>query len=192
MHVVDLSRSLDLAGYLDSCDRLAIRQEPMTCDHRLAERPARIVLSRWTSAALGVPASGYSFSWVCWFFYSNFTIYSMLPLGWGGLDENFGVWAATAMAITLSGCAEYQEQRAAEQAARAQAIADSEDAQCRSYGAQPGSPAYVQCRMNFDNQRAQMQTAIASQLLSRSMAPPVQQPQTLNVNVCNQPGQVNT
>jgi hypothetical protein len=30
-----------------------------------------------------------------------------------------------------------------EQAARAQAMADSEDAQCRSYGAQPGSQAYV-------------------------------------------------
>jgi hypothetical protein len=33
------------------------------------------------------------------------------------------------------------------QAERAQAIADNEDAQCQSYGAQPGSQAYIQCRM---------------------------------------------
>jgi hypothetical protein len=101
------------------------------------------------------------------------------------------VGALIALTITLSGCAEYQQRQAEEQAARAQAIADSEDAQCRSYGAQPGSPAYIQCRMNFDNQRAQMRSAVAGALIQRSFAPPPQ-PQTLNVNVCNQPGQVNT
>lgn len=46
----------------------------------------------------------------------------------------FRVYAATAMLVALSGCAEYQQRQAEEQAARAQAIADSEDAQCRSYG----------------------------------------------------------
>lgn len=93
------------------------------------------------------------------------------------------VGALIALAITKNGCAEYQAQRA-------QAMADNDDAQCQSYGAQPGSPAYIQCRMNLDNQRAQMRTAIASQMLSRSAPQP--EPSTVNVNVCNQPGQVNT
>lgn len=49
---------------------------------------------------------------------------------------------------------------------------------------------YIQCRINPDNQRAQMRTALASQLIGRMTAPP---PETVNVNVC-QPmsGQVNT
>ena len=93
------------------------------------------------------------------------------------------VGAVIALAITMSGCAEYQ-------AERAQAMADNDDAQCQSYGAQPGTQAYIQCRMNLDNQRAQMRTAIASQMLSRSAPPPP--PATVNVNMCNQPGQVNT
>lgn len=50
-----------------------------------------------------------------------------------------------------------QAQAAAQAQAWAQAIAASEDAQCRSYGAEPGS--YVQCRMNFSNQRAAAQDA---------------------------------
>jgi hypothetical protein len=32
--------------------------------------------------------------------------------------------------------------------AQAAATAASDDAQCRSYGAEPGSPSYIQCRMN--------------------------------------------
>jgi hypothetical protein len=40
--------------------------------------------------------------------------------------------------------------------AQAAATAASDDAQCRSYGAEPGSPSYIQCRMNLDNQRAQV------------------------------------
>jgi hypothetical protein len=40
--------------------------------------------------------------------------------------------------------------------------------------------------MNFDNQRAQMRSAVAAQLINRSFPPP---PQTVNVNVCQpQPG----
>ena len=51
-----------------------------------------------------------------------------------------------ATSISLAGCAEYQ----AEQAALA---ANYDDAQCASYGAKPGTDAYIQCRMNLDNQR---------------------------------------
>lgn len=61
--------------------------------------------------------------------------------------------------IALASCAEHQPQQqaqaAAEAQAQAQARAASDDAQCRSYGAEPGSPGYVQCRMNLDNQHAQ-------------------------------------
>jgi hypothetical protein len=75
-------------------------------------------------------------------------------------------------------------------AQQAQAIAANDDAQCRSYGAAPGSQTYIQCRMNLDNQRAQIRAALASQLIGRMTAPP---PQTVNVNVCQPiPGQVNT
>ncbi len=85
----------------------------------------------------------------------------------------------------------YRQGDEGELQAQATAIAANDDAQCQSYGAAPGSQSYIQCRMNLDNQRAQMRTAVASQLVGRMMTPPPQ-PQTLNVNVCNVPGQVNT
>ncbi len=56
-----------------------------------------------------------------------------------------------ALATALPGCADYYARQQAQYAANAQA---QDDDQCRSYGVQPGSPAYVQCRMNLDNQRA--------------------------------------
>ena len=36
---------------------------------------------------------------------------------------------------------------------------------CRSYGFQPGSDGYGQCRMNLDNQRAQMAAAAAPRVV---------------------------
>jgi len=53
--------------------------------------------------------------------------------------------------LMLAGCAEHGPEQVA---AQAQAQVASDDAQCRSYGALPGSPGYVQCRMNLDNQHA--------------------------------------
>lgn len=48
---------------------------------------------------------------------------------------------------------------AAQQAAQAQQQAQAQywadDSYCRDLGAAPGTPIYVQCRMNLDNQRAQ-------------------------------------
>ena len=96
--------------------------------------------------------------------------------------------AVVIVSAVLSGCAEYQARRQQEQA---QALAAQDDAQCSSYGADHGSQAYIQCRMNLDNQRAQMRAALASQLMGRMMTPPPQT-QQMNVNICNQPGQVNT
>lgn len=54
---------------------------------------------------------------------------------------------------------------------RASAIAANDDAICRNYGASPGTPVYVQCRMNLDNQRAAADTTqravITQYLLNR-------------------------
>ena len=50
----------------------------------------------------------------------------------------------------------------------------NEDATCRSYGAQPGSPGSIQCRMNLSNQRAQVDAndrAIAMQYFAEQ--PPI-------------------
>ena len=69
--------------------------------------------------------------------------------------------------LSLASCA---QQQAAQQAQAAQMQAASDDAQCRSYGVQPGSPGYVQCRMNLDNQHAaaaQPQNAILGAYLLR-------------------------
>jgi hypothetical protein len=88
------------------------------------------------------------------------------------------------------GTAGYRQEDEGELQAQAAAVAANDDAQCRSYGATPGSPAYIQCRMNIDNQRAQMRAAVASQLVGHMMTPAL--PSTVNVNVCNVPGQVNT
>jgi hypothetical protein len=47
---------------------------------------------------------------------------------------------AIALLVTLGGCATQQQ------------ITATDDSVCRSYGAQPGSEAYVQCRMMKDQQ----------------------------------------
>lgn len=47
--------------------------------------------------------------------------------------------SAVLLALLLAGCASRQD------------LAQSDDAHCRSYGAQPGSPAYMQCRAQQDD-----------------------------------------
>jgi len=51
--------------------------------------------------------------------------------------------------LVLGACMSAEEQQA-----QARAIAANDDAACRSAGAKPGTPAYVQCRENRSNQRA--------------------------------------
>ncbi len=46
-----------------------------------------------------------------------------------------------ALFLTLGGCASHQQ------------ISAADNSTCRSYGAEPGSEAYVQCRMMKDQQR---------------------------------------
>jgi hypothetical protein len=52
--------------------------------------------------------------------------------------------------LALTGCSTPEELAAQ----RAQ-IAAADDSECRSYGAEQGTPVYVQCRMLKDQQRAQ-------------------------------------
>ena len=77
--------------------------------------------------------------------------------------------AALAIGLMLGSCAQWQAEQELRQREQAQAeaatIAAHDDAQCRSHGAAPGSQSYVQCRMNVDNQRAQMQQMIAGQFV---------------------------
>jgi hypothetical protein len=62
--------------------------------------------------------------------------------------------------LALSGCVTAEEMAAQRAEFKAQ-VATADDSECRSYGAEPGTPVYVQCRMTKDQQRAQ--EAAASQ-----------------------------
>ena len=71
--------------------------------------------------------------------------------------------------VSLAGCAQYDAARQANLAAAAQARAASDDANCRSSGAQPGSPAYEDCRKRLENQHAQeshRQDRLANEMLN--------------------------
>ena len=69
------------------------------------------------------------------------------------------VWIVVAGILCLSGCVSGEEraQRAAQQAAATEAARDTK---CRSFGAQPGTPAYVDCRLRLE-QMASNETAAA-------------------------------
>lgn len=90
--------------------------------------------------------------------------------------------AACILAMMLAGCADYEARQQAQAQAQAQAQQANDDAQCQSYGAAPGSQSYIQCRMNLDNQRAQMRAAVAGALVNHMMTPPTQ---NMNVTVSN-------
>ena len=62
------------------------------------------------------------------------------------------------MSLFLAGCAgqgldpEKKQDKASEaEAEAAKATAAIDDAKCQSFGFQPGSPGYAQCRKDFDN-----------------------------------------
>jgi hypothetical protein len=65
------------------------------------------------------------------------------------------------VAVLLAGCANQQQsdsqsredKAALEAAAKEESAID--DARCQSYGFQPGSPGYVQCRKDINNERIQ-------------------------------------
>ena len=74
---------------------------------------------------------------------------------WGrGLFVRVITIASLCGLIGLAGCTIYEGQPpkdVTQQQETLQAVSD--DAQCRSDGALPGSTAYLECRMNLDNQQ---------------------------------------
>lgn len=70
----------------------------------------------------------------------------------------------------FSGCASYEEDRALQRHDQEMNAQHNADIKCQSYGVAPGSPGYVQCRMNLDNQAAadeQQRRALAASILLR-------------------------
>lgn len=65
--------------------------------------------------------------------------------------------------LALSGCAQYQQEQAELRDA-------GEDNQCQSYGAKPGTDAYIQCRMNLSNQQAANRRAVIGAVLANQAA----------------------
>jgi hypothetical protein len=64
-------------------------------------------------------------------------------------------FAAVLVVMTsLAGCAQYDEARNANLAAAAQERVAADEAKCQQAGAQPGSPAYDDCRKRLANQRS--------------------------------------
>ena len=73
--------------------------------------------------------------------------------------------------VTLAGCAQYDAARQANLKAAAQARVAADDANCRSSGAQPGTPAYEDCRKRWENQHAQ-ETRGQENLVNEMLKPP--------------------
>ncbi len=88
-------------------------------------------------------------------------------------------FAALLLALmSLAGCAQYDAERAANLAATQQAQTAADDAACRSSGAQPGTPAYDDCRRRYANQHAQTsrsQENLANQMLNAQKIGPIGQ-----------------
>jgi hypothetical protein len=57
---------------------------------------------------------------------------------------------AGALGVTLCSCAQQQARMAAQPEAQIAATTREADAQCQSYGARPGTPAYNECRANVE------------------------------------------
>lgn len=74
------------------------------------------------------------------------------------------VIAILAGVLLLGGCAEYEQRQAAARDA-------GDDSQCRSYGIQPGTDVYAQCRMNLANQLAANRRVATEALLRPQPAP---------------------
>ena len=76
------------------------------------------------------------------------------------------------LAALCSGCMSAQE--------RSERIAAADEDACISYGAQPGTQAYFQCRMAKDQQRQANNAALAGIILSRPQPQPYALPMPQN------------
>jgi hypothetical protein len=66
---------------------------------------------------------------------------------------------AVIAAVGLASCANSESAKRAAAQAAFQAEIKADDAECQSYGAKPGSDAYVQCRLAIDVRKANAQAA---------------------------------
>ena len=64
------------------------------------------------------------------------------------IDCEMGIWHENC----APGTAAYEERQ--EEKATKAAVGAIDDAKCQSYGFQPGSPGYAQCRKDFDDKDA--------------------------------------
>jgi hypothetical protein len=70
----------------------------------------------------------------------------------------FRVLFLAAAAVALAGCARSES--------TAEAVFRADDAKCKSYGADPGSDAYVQCRLAIDLQKGDAEAEASRQRMS--------------------------
>jgi hypothetical protein len=66
---------------------------------------------------------------------------------------------ALCAAVFLSGCANFQARMEAQRQAKIAAKNADDDAQCRNYGAMPGTQTYTGCRMMIAMQRKDIEAA---------------------------------
>jgi hypothetical protein len=80
-----------------------------------------------------------------------------LPRGLAGANMSYRLKGAVLgiLGLSLGACMSPQEQAA------------SDGSACESYGAEPGTQAYFQCRMMKDQQRQANNAALAAAILSR-------------------------
>jgi hypothetical protein len=101
------------------------------------------------------------------------------------------------IALMVTGCGiipGYRERLDAALAAQQAAIDNADDAQCRQYGARPGSDGYVACRMNLANNRQAADAArqqawadVTQSGLAMAARPPAPQPAPPADHVCIAP-----
>jgi hypothetical protein len=72
-----------------------------------------------------------------------------------GRDAGLMAWVFAVMVVgLLPGCAHVEAQKERDALDATVAMATNDDELCRSYGAKPGTPSYVDCRLNLSKQRA--------------------------------------
>jgi hypothetical protein len=77
-------------------------------------------------------------------------------------------FVALIAALPLAGCISVEERRAM--------IEAQDDADCRSYGAKPGTPAYIKCRTDLRQARAQELEARRPVVVAAPVIAPVYDP----------------
>ncbi|MFG7486291.1 hypothetical protein [Methylorubrum rhodesianum] len=63
------------------------------------------------------------------------------------------IWVGAALVVLLSACNAAKTPGRAELLMSDEEVAAKDDAICKSYGAQPGTPVYIQCRATQDQRR---------------------------------------